>query len=65
MNDVIISLFSWAGFDKTAQGLAGAGRRLANELGGQLHAIILGAEAGPLAQEIARVADAVTVANQP
>ncbi|HEX8176223.1 MAG TPA: electron transfer flavoprotein subunit alpha/FixB family protein [Pyrinomonadaceae bacterium] len=65
MNDVIISLFSSAGFDKAAQGLAGAGRRLAQELGGELHAIILGAEAEALAQEVARVADAVTVANQP
>ncbi|HYO92543.1 MAG TPA: electron transfer flavoprotein subunit alpha/FixB family protein [Pyrinomonadaceae bacterium] len=64
MNDVVIALFSSAGFDKAAQGLAGAGRRLADELGGQLRAIVLGAEAEPLAQGLARIADAVTVANQ-
>ena len=29
MNDVVICLFASAGFDKAAQGLAGAGRRLA------------------------------------
>lgn len=64
MNDVVISLFSSAGFDKAAQGLAGAGRRLADELGCQLRAIVLGAEAEPLAREMARIADAVTVAGQ-
>lgn len=64
MNDVIICLFSSAGFDKAAQGLAGAGRRLALELGGQLRAVILGAEAESLATEIARVADSVTIADQ-
>ncbi|MBD0369678.1 MAG: electron transfer flavoprotein subunit alpha/FixB family protein [Pyrinomonadaceae bacterium] len=64
MNDVLICLFSSAGFDKAAQGLAGAGRRLADELGGQLRAVILGSEAESLALEIARVSDAVTVADQ-
>lgn len=64
MNDVLICLFSSAGFDKGAQGLAGAGRRLALELGGQLRAVILGAEAHTLAMDVARIADAVTVANQ-
>src|SRR4051794_10604221 len=64
MNDVVISLFAAAGFDKAAQGLAGAGRRLADELGGQLRAVILGAEADRLASEVARVADTVTVADQ-
>jgi electron transfer flavoprotein alpha subunit len=64
MNDVLISLFASAGFDKAAQGLAGAGRRLADELGCQLHAAVLGPEADALAQEAARVADAVTIADQ-
>jgi electron transfer flavoprotein alpha subunit len=64
MNDVIISLFASAGFDKAAQGLAGAGRRLADELGGKLRAVIIGAGADALALEVARVADAVTVADQ-
>ncbi|HEY0320298.1 MAG TPA: electron transfer flavoprotein subunit alpha/FixB family protein [Pyrinomonadaceae bacterium] len=64
MNDVVICLFASTGFDKAAQGLAGAGRRLAEELGGQLRAIILGSEAGALASEVARVADTVTIADQ-
>src|SRR5215210_489257 len=64
MNDVLICLFASAGFDKAAQGLAGAGRRLADELGGQLHAVIIGSEADALAEEVAGVADAVTVADQ-
>jgi electron transfer flavoprotein alpha subunit len=64
MNDVLICLFAAAGFDKGAQGLAGAGRRLADELGGRLRAVVIGAGAEALAQEVARVADAVTVADQ-
>lgn len=65
MNDVIICLFAAAGYDKAAQGLAGAGRRLASELGGQLRAIVVGVGADALAQEVARVADNVIVADQP
>lgn len=64
MNDVVICLFAAAGFDKAAQGLAGAGRRLADELGGRLRAVVVGAGADALAREVARVADAVTVADQ-
>jgi electron transfer flavoprotein alpha subunit len=64
MNDVLICLFASAGFDKAAQGLAGAGRRLADELGGQLRAVVIGSGADALAQEVARVAEAVTVADQ-
>lgn len=64
MNDVVICLFAAAGFDKAAQGLAGAGRRLADELGGQLRAIIIGAGGDGLASAVARVAEAVTVADQ-
>jgi electron transfer flavoprotein alpha subunit len=64
MNDVVICLFTSTGFDKAAQGLAGAGRRLADELGGQLRAVILGSEAGSLASEVARVADTVAIADQ-
>ncbi|HEX6622792.1 MAG TPA: electron transfer flavoprotein subunit alpha/FixB family protein [Pyrinomonadaceae bacterium] len=64
MNDVLICLFAAAGFDKGAQGLAGAGRRLADESGGRLRAVVLGAGAETLAREVAHVADAVTVADQ-
>ncbi|HEV7858474.1 MAG TPA: electron transfer flavoprotein subunit alpha/FixB family protein [Pyrinomonadaceae bacterium] len=63
MNDIVICLFANAGFDKAAQGLAGAGRRLADELGVQLRAVIIGTGADSLASEIARVADAVIIAD--
>jgi electron transfer flavoprotein alpha subunit len=64
MNDVVICLFAAAGFDKGAQGLAGAGRRLADELGGSLRALVIGEGAESVAGEVARVADAVLVADQ-
>ena len=64
MNDVVICLFTSAGFDKAAQGLAGAGRRLADELGGRLRAVVIGAGADTLAVEVARLCDTVIVADQ-
>lgn len=64
MNDVLIILFAANGFDKGAQGLAGAGRRLADESGGGLRAVVLGEGAETVAAEVARVADAVMVADQ-
>src|SRR5260221_2496911 len=64
MNDVVICLFGAEGYDKSAQGLAGAGRRLAGELGGRLRAIVVGAGAAPLAVEVAGVVDSVTVVDQ-
>jgi electron transfer flavoprotein alpha subunit len=64
MSDVVICLFAAAGYDKAAQGLAGAGRGLADELGARLRAVVFGAGAEELASELARVADAVVVADQ-
>lgn len=64
MSDVHIILFVAHGFDKGAQGLAGAGRRLADELGVGLRAIVVGEGAEAVAGEAARVADAVLVADQ-
>jgi electron transfer flavoprotein alpha subunit len=64
MNDVVICLLASAGFDKAVQGLAGAGRRLADELSGQLRAVVVGAGADALASELARVADTITIADQ-
>jgi len=64
MNDVVICLFAQVGFDKAAQGLAGAGRRLADDLGSQLHAVVLGSGARALAGEFARVVDTVVIADQ-
>src|SRR3989442_100242 len=64
MNDVVICLFGAAGYDKSAQGLAGAGRRVADELGGQLRAIVIGVGAATLASEVAGVVDSATVVDQ-
>src|SRR5918911_4143311 len=64
MNDVVISLFASSGFDKAAQGLTGAGRSLADRLGGRLRAVVVGAGGGALAAEVARFCDAVVVADQ-
>jgi len=61
MNDVVICLLSPAGFDRAAQGLAGAGRRLAEQLGSQLTAIVLSQQSPAIAQEVATVVDKVIV----
>jgi electron transfer flavoprotein alpha subunit len=63
MNDVIISLFTTAGYDRAAQGVAGAGRQLAAELGAQLHAVILGSPDEAMTSAVAAVADAITIAD--
>lgn len=65
MKDIVIVLFASAGFDKAAQGLTGAARHLADEMGEQVQAIIFGAGAEALASEVAPVADRVIVADQP
>ncbi len=67
MSDVVICLVNPSGFDRAAQGLAGAGRRLAEELGSQLKAIVLspqGASPAAIAQELAQVVDEVMVFDQ-
>lgn len=64
MNDVIICLFASAGFDKAAQGLTGAGQRLADETGGRLRAIVIGAGADAVGAEVVGFADTVVVADQ-
>src|SRR5262245_27384404 len=66
MNDVVICFLNPAGFDRAAQGLGGAGRRLAEELGSELTAIVLSPQ-GPspraIAQEVATVVDKVIVVD--
>lgn len=64
MNDVIICLVSSAAFDRAAQGLAGCGRRLAEELGSQLKAIALSPQSETIAQDAAQVVDEVIVVDQ-
>jgi len=60
MNDVVIIVLG--SFDRAVAGLAGAGRRLAGESGGRLHAIMAGSEA---ANPLAAVADRVVIADLP
>lgn len=64
MNDVLICLFAAAGYDRSAQGVLGAGRRLATTLGGRLHAITIGTHNPELNVRIASVADTVVSADQ-
>ena len=63
MNDVVICLVSSGAFDRAAQGLAGCGRRLAEELGSQLKAIALSPQSETIAQDAAQVVDEVIVVD--
>jgi electron transfer flavoprotein alpha subunit len=65
MSEIIITLFAAAGYDRAAQGIAGAGRKLAAESGDQLHAVIIGAPDAAMTDAVKAVADAVTVADHP
>ncbi len=62
--NVVIVLFAKNGFDRAAQGVAGAGRRLANELGIKMQAVIIGAADAALMEATQGVADGVTIADQ-
>jgi electron transfer flavoprotein alpha subunit len=64
MSDVVICLFAWSGFDRAAQGVAGAGRRLADALEGKLHAILIGSPDESMTIALSRIADSVIVADQ-
>jgi len=64
-NDVVICLFASNGYDRTAQGVAGAGRNLAAQLGGSMHAVIVGSPEEVTTSAVAAVADTVTVLDQP
>src|SRR5262245_36746716 len=63
--DAVLVVFFSSNFDKAAQGLAGEGRRLANELGAPLHALVLSRESSEVTQGLTNIADAITVAEQP
>jgi electron transfer flavoprotein alpha subunit len=63
--NVVICLFASCGYDRAGQGVAGAGRQLAGQLGGSLQAVIVGSPEDDMVSAVARVADAVTVADQP
>ncbi|HET6327781.1 MAG TPA: electron transfer flavoprotein subunit alpha/FixB family protein [Planctomycetaceae bacterium] len=61
MADVITLVWGPAGVDRAAQGLLGAGRRLAESLGGKLRAAVLGATDDASIAAIQSVADTVLV----
>jgi electron transfer flavoprotein alpha subunit len=62
MNDVVICLIGTYGFDRAAQGVTGAGQRLASELGGKLHALVVG-PGDALVAELSKLVDGVHVAD--
>ncbi len=59
--DVVAYLWGRAGLDRAAQGLLGAGRRLADDLQGKLRAVVLGPADESLVTSAQGVADAVVV----
>ena len=63
--NVVICLFAKNGFDRAAQGVAGAGRRLAESLNAQLHAIIVGTPDTAMTDAAQAIVDAITVAVNP
>ncbi len=65
MQDVVCCLWARAGFDRAAQGLLGAGRRLADSTGAKLRAMVLGSVDDALVQSAAAVADVVVIVDHP
>jgi electron transfer flavoprotein alpha subunit len=63
VQDVVCCLFAQSGFDRAAQGILGAGRRLADGLGGKLVAVTIGMANDALNGAAAAVADTVIVAD--
>lgn len=64
MSRVVICLFGSYGYDRATQGVVGAGRALADELGGELQAIVIGKAEGDLLPRLEGVANAVVMADQ-
>lgn len=62
--NVVICLLAKNGFDRAAQGVAGAGRRLAESLGATLQAVILGPADSAMIAGVKNCADAIIVADQ-
>jgi electron transfer flavoprotein alpha subunit len=61
VSDAITFVWGPAGVDRAAQGLLGAGRRLAERLGGKLQAAILGTADTSVVSALQNLADAVLV----
>lgn len=60
MSNVIVCLFAANGFDRAAQGVTGAGQRLADEIGGQLHIIVIGAAENTLKAALTPMVETLT-----
>jgi len=65
VQDVVCCLWGRAGLDRAAQGVLGAGRRLADSLGGKLRAVVVGTADEALIAGTQAVADTVVVADHP
>ena len=65
MQDVVCVLWGRSGFDRAAQGVLGAARRLADSLGGKLVAISVGPTEPALLNALAAVADQASALDQP
>ena len=62
MSNVIVVLFGDAGFDRSAEGVIGAGHRLAAQCGGDLIAVVLGAMQEGAVREVTKRVERVIVA---
>jgi electron transfer flavoprotein alpha subunit len=60
-NDVLICLIAPRQWDRASAGLAGAGQRLAAELGGAVHALVVAPASPGIAEELTRLTDSVAV----
>jgi electron transfer flavoprotein alpha subunit len=63
--DVVSILPTKSGFDRAAQGVLGAGRRLADSLSGRLRAVLIGAADPALSSQAAAAADTVVIIDNP
>ncbi|MFO0945966.1 MAG: electron transfer flavoprotein subunit alpha/FixB family protein [Planctomycetota bacterium] len=62
--DVVCCLWTHSGLDRAAIGVLGEGRRLADSLGGKLHAVLVGKPANDLESGAAERADVVHLVGQ-
>ncbi len=65
MADVVCCLWSRSGLDRAAQGVLGAGRRLADTAGAPLRVVLVGPSDSSLTSAAQAVADVVSVAEHP
>ncbi len=61
MANVAVCVLGSLGYDRAAQGAAGAGRALAESVGGELHALVIGPASDDAVAALAAVADRVVI----